>query len=107
MMTSEQERILRALSPVSMSAASLKAIWSALDEALADRVNLVEANTAQKRDIVELKQGLQTALLMLDSQAPQPSHKGSCNPEAGCDGACMDASYYIDATRPLRKLVGL
>lgn len=54
-----------------------------------------------------LKAGLLQALEALNHYGPAPLHEGSCGPESGCDGACMDASYFWEQMRPLWKLVGV
>lgn len=44
--------------------------------------------------LAEARAGLRDALDLAGQYGPEPSHKGPCGPEAGCDGGCQDAAHF-------------
>ncbi len=55
--------------------------------------------------ITKLEIGLREALDLAGQYGPEKAHKGSCHPDAGCDGLCQDVVYYGDKLNELHKLL--
>jgi len=53
------------------------------------------------RELVALCKDVLSYIGEQDEAMPEASHSGSCNPESGCDGACMDR-YYAARANHLR-----
>lgn len=63
-------------------------------------------NILLKGRVEELQAALLEAIKYVEELIPSPSHPGSCHPDAGCDGACMDRANMSSMISGWYKVLG-
>ncbi len=63
-----------------------------------------ETDKTNMRTILQLLEWAHAALKDC-AQPPEPSHKGPCGPEAGCDCECMGAAYWAEAMHEIENVL--